>query len=560
MSMQELRSAAATINFYDVVLVNVEDIKNEPNNSLLQNNFYSNETRTDKTALSHHPSNTQLQRLSMRFSYMKDANMNTNLNLKPKYTQLGFANMNFYKILSENDNIITKQSSRFFQTFRSGNENQENIVSNENIKFQIFDTISKPFSEKIFCSGSEIGELEGTVSISNIPLMRQIMCGVHTERGFDISSIHVNLAYNLNSKEDTVPPELRTLSSAVNNLLSQVLKFTNLTQHSQTSKETSQQILQIMNDIKLVLNKSFKESALYYNYQNELDLYKAQKIMLELGINILKLIESLKIEERVIAFQILTLINNRAEFDLGTVKNAWITDQVNKCSIRDNILISDKIIENFIVFNNMCLDFSLQRLAKGKSVDKESKEFVEFFLPVAYFRIPKFRVSFLDAITQDFGEKQKSKNEKIEEQVDEFINLDPINSLILWDVIFYQKLQTSLSDPNVQDTEINDKLRDTQTIIDSSSEWKDRLSKRGLGFYSMIGKLERYIQFKVVQNISIKWNNIPGFTTIIEVISNELENKSINTYSPQQIECLNLFVNDSDIINNFAKIMIHKTK
>ncbi len=559
--MLELRGAAATINIYDVVLVNIDNNQSESASDRLSLDKKPTFSKYIKSQAHGESKSLPIQRLSQRFSCLKDMKMEDIIKLQPKYTQLGYSNMNFYKILTENDNIITKQSSRFFQTFRSGINTPEIQLVSDSIKFQIYDNISKQFSEKIFSLGVEIGNLEGTVSITNIPLIRQIMCGVHTEKGFDISSIHVNLAYNLNSPGGgAVPQELITLSNSTNNLLTQVLKFTNLTQHSQTSQETSRYIIQHMTEIKSVLEKSFKESALYFNYKNEADLYKAQKIMLELGINLLKLIESFKVDERVIAFRILTLINSRAEFDLGTVRKAWMSNDGGKCKIIDNILISDKIIENFIVFNNMCLDFCLQRLAKGKSVDKESKDFVEFFLPVAYFRIPKFRLAFIDAITQDFNEKQKAVNQNEDEEVGMFLDLDPINSLILWEIIFYHNLQISLRESNVPESEIHDRLRDTQTIIDSSSEWKDRLFKKGMAFYSMIEKLKTYVEIKVVQNISIKWNNIPGFSSIIQVISNELENKNINDYSPHLIDSLSLFINDSEIINNFSKIMMHKTK
>ncbi len=559
--MLELRGAAATINIYDVVLVNIDNCQSESSSDRLTLDKKPTFSKYIKSQVHGESKSLPIQRLSQRFSCLKDMKMEDIIKLQPKYTQLGYSNMNFYKILTENDNIITKQSSRFFQTFRSGINTPEIQLVSDSIKFQIYDNISKQFSEKIFSLGVEIGNLEGTVSITNIPLIRQIMCGVHTEKGFDISSIHVNLAYNLNSPGGgAMPQELITLSNSTNNLLTQVLKFTNLTQHSQTSQETSRYIIQHMTEIKSVLEKSFKESALYYNYKNESDLYKAQKIMLELGINLLKLIESFKVDERVIAFRILTLINCRAEFDLGTVRKAWMSNDGGKCKIIDNILISDKIIENFIVFNNMCLEFCLQRLAKGKSVDKESKDFVEFFLPVAYFRIPKFRLAFIDAITQDFNEKQKAMNQNEDEEVGMFLDLDPINSLILWEIIFYHNLQISLRDSNVPESEIHDRLRDTQTIIDSSSEWKDRLFKKGMAFYSMIEKLKTYIEIKVVQNISIKWSNIPGFSSIIQVISNELENKNINDYSPHLIDSLSLFINDSEIINSFSKIMMHKTK
>ena len=545
--MLELRSSNASINIYDIILINID-----PQLS---------------------PSKTQplipTNRISIRFSIFKEEDLNLiGMNLIPKYTQIGFSNLNFYKILTENDNIITKQSSRFFQTFRTGNEgNVANEEANPLIKFQIFDDITKQFSEEIFYQGNVIGKIEGTIHISKIPLIRQIMCGVHTERGFDISSIQVNFndaKTGINSfKEDTSPPELRILSNQTNNLLSNLLKGTNLTQYTQSFREINLQILQIMNELKGVLQKSFKESALYYNYINNKDLFKAQKIMLELGISILKIIESLNLEQRAVGFEIIILINNRAEFDLGTVCQAWFIDQPQGAVFRDSTLINEKIIEKFILFDNMCLEFVLERISRGKSIDKESKVFVEFFLSVAYFRNPKFRKAFLDAISRDLYTDPKSyKEDDKTKLIEDFLNLDPINSLILWEVVFYKRLESALKGINKDQTdcEIFEKLKETDTIISKEVEWQDRLSKRGLAFYSMVSKLEKYVGYKVVKNMDIKWANIPGFDIILDAIAKELQIKEITTYSPQLIEVMALFINDSDIINNFARIIVHKTK
>jgi len=546
LSMLELRSSNASINIYDFIMVNSE---NDP------------ESSAQKPTVPSH-------RMSTRFSVINQADLlNYRLNLIPKFTQIGYANLNFHKILSENDNIITKQSSRFFQTFRTGNEGGTSEDSKSVIKFQIFDDINKQFSEEIFYQGNAIGKIEGIIKITKIPLIRQIMCGVHTEKGFDISSIQVNFDQNSKSinsfKEDTTPPELRVLSSQSNNLLSQLIKGTNLTQHTQSFREINQQIVQIMNEIKTVLQKSFKESALYYNYVHNKDLFKAQKIMLDLGISILKIIESLNIEQRAIGFEILILINSRAEFDLGTVKSAWFNDTNSGSTFRDSILINDKIVENFILFDNQCLEFVLERMSRGKSIDKESKVFVEFYLSVAYFRNPKFRHAFLEAISKDiYSESSKNLEDQKGQAIEEFINIDPINSLILWEVIFYKRLESSLRLINKEnvDFEIFERLNETEGIINKYSEWKDRLSKRGLAFYSMINKLQKYIEYKVVKTVDIKWKNIPGFTTILDAINKELQIKHVASYSPQLVEVINLFINDSEIINNFARIIIHKTK
>ena len=624
LSMTELRSSNSSINIYDIRMV---DIDNTVNPITSNSNLHTLDTLT-----LYSKSNTE----NMKNTHgevdehikLSQPNKNDFL-LKPKYTLIGYANLNFYKILSENDNTITKQSSRFFQTFFSGNENYNgtntgvkmsarsdggfNLTNNDNttrpqnifetpeqnlLKFQIFDDISKPFVEELYFNGALIGKIEGTIVIKNIPLIRQIMCGVHTETGFDISSIHLNLENNLNSQlnsyskdQETMPQELKILLNQTNNFLSNLLKATNLTQFTQSSRELNLQINQIMNDIKSTLQKSCKESALYYNYLNNKDLYKAQKIMLELGINILNMIESFNLEQRTAGFEILILINNRAEFDLGTLWRAWFQDSTQTSTIintkfRENVLITDKIIENFITFNNICLDFVLERLSRGKAVDKESKTFVEFFLSVAYFRIPKFRNAFLDAIS-----KNLIKDERIEvldldkgvSSVDDFLNIDPVNSLILWENLFYKRLATALTNTDIEN-EINDKLKETDKILNKETvqsegsitnltnitptlqisqnkvDWKDRLMKRGLAFFSMINRLEKYIVNKVVKYIDIKWHNIPGFDIIIDTIIHELKLREVAKYPPQLLELLTIFINDSDIVNLFFRTIVTKTK
>ena len=118
--------------------------------------------------------------------------------MKKKYNQIGLAYINFYKILSQNDNIILKTASKVFQTFSllytgtlskekitvnnqiqsnhdqiNGNQyvTQGNVEDNQSsipkkdtlmskeIKFQVFDDVSKSFSEKIYHRGAEIGKV-----------------------------------------------------------------------------------------------------------------------------------------------------------------------------------------------------------------------------------------------------------------------------------------------------------------------------------------------------------------------------------------------------------------
>ena len=54
---------------------------------------------------------------------------------------------------------------------------------------------------------------------------------------------------------------------------------------------------------------------------------------------------------------------------------------------REDFLVENKIIENFIKFNNLELIFSFDSISKGKNID--NKMFSYNFLSSAYFKIPR---------------------------------------------------------------------------------------------------------------------------------------------------------------------------
>ncbi len=171
-SLNELRSSNLSMILYDTKLEIDEEEKGRDSN--LENGMNSPVK---------HKSNVQVTK---------------NMKMKKKYNQIGLAYINFYKILSQNDNIILKTASKVFQTFSllytgtlskekitannqihsnpdqiNGNqfvtqgnveENQSSIpkkdtLMSKEIKFQVFDDVSKSFSEKIYHRGAEIGKV-----------------------------------------------------------------------------------------------------------------------------------------------------------------------------------------------------------------------------------------------------------------------------------------------------------------------------------------------------------------------------------------------------------------
>lgn len=177
-SLNELRSSNLILILYDTIIVDEVEEKDR-----------DKDKENEKEFLEKSLGGLNLKNKTSTLCITKT------LNLKNKYNQIGYAFINFYKILSQNDNTIMKTASKVFQTFSllytetldgknrpSDSTGKNNMVQNNNmitngkmeensstprldsflskeIKFQVFDDVSKPFSEKIFFKGAEIGKV-----------------------------------------------------------------------------------------------------------------------------------------------------------------------------------------------------------------------------------------------------------------------------------------------------------------------------------------------------------------------------------------------------------------
>jgi len=592
------------------------------------------------------------------------------INLTPKYVFMGYSNLNFYKILSKNDAMILKQSSKIFQSYsplynKHPNENnpQINLIgdsANEEpkinlIKCLIFEDVQNPFSEDIVFNGHIIGKVEGLIEIKKIPLIKQILCGIHTENGFDISSIylHNNPSHSTTTKSGShreIPNELRVLISQKNNLLEKFFPSTlknledkiiekeneipntnepnDMFTYSLSNErikiqnqEQNQNLFvdpkatsNLLNDIKTSMKKSCKESVLIYNLINQSDILLAQREMIDLGINLINILtkEDLIDTRRIVVFDILILLFNRAEIDLRLMAFDWKTEpSIEKLEVS----------RDFIELLNKTLSYCLEKLAAGKSADLDTNEFVEFFLSISYFRIPIFRKIFINTINLGISETESreifkildketdilsihsnqnsklnmseyiqlqandlgvenvllnsnlinegnlienSKTNEMKNEEDNAIDINPVNSLIDWETLFYDRIDNiSRTTSNTylckELQEILDKIKETENII-NSLEWKVRISKRGNAFFSMIIRLEKYIQSKVVILRNLRWVKIPGFKFIINAIIHELKKRDVAQFQEPLVKLMTIFINDSDISNLFINTIIKRTK
>ena len=375
MSIIEFRSSLLVLNVYDTIFEMLENLNNETKNLLMP------ASRRKSINFQNH------------FSICKEANaqfQEFQKQLQPRYTNLGSASLNLFKLLKHNENLMEKQRSQIFINSASlyaknntkvKNNNSSDDIRKEYIKLKVFDDVNQNFKEEIYLTGAKIGIIEGNICIQNIPLLRQIMCGVHTEKGLDLSSAYLGLidVAIVNKHQDNTLPE--NLTQLIKNSIKLFLKISgnaiSLTKISSEYKDNNDEINSILDNIITNLSYTDKESVLYYNYLAPIDIMKGQQALIDLGVKILSVVDNLNIDHRLKALNILTLIMERGEIDLASMSG--MLDQ--------NIEKYNEICENLMFYNNKLLDYALTKLGR-KSTDENTKKFLEVCIAYCYFRIP----------------------------------------------------------------------------------------------------------------------------------------------------------------------------
>ena len=539
MSMIDLYNSETTLNIFSVWLQK----NNEPNKIKQKKSFFMKKIELPEIA---------------KISYRKNSN-NENPELVYSYRLIGIISLNFYKILNDLEEKLLKISTRLFQSMSNKNTNlvktlsgskimkfgiEEDLTNKvqsnknlcdinidevkykiENFIINIFENENLNIKEDIFWEGEIIGTIDLTLEISNLPLIRQIRFGVMTETGFELSSIFLYDNLNLS-----------------NNLPEEILELNKLKEKLEQEIEID---FSILKKIKSCLEKSAVDNYLYYGFSSNEDLYQGQAIIIDLGIGLFDLLDKIRFEYLHITFQILKLILQRSEFDLGTLSVTWFTKrsifhQKNSCDslyhsmksnfcnydcdcdeieyeFMDNSLVTKRIIEKYLNFHAELLSFCLNNLNKGKNISKDSMEFTYFYLAIAFFQNPQFRNSFIKVISNSIDLKDKNYTKFLSRINNFYSRKDSINTnnFRIWDILFYQRLESAINTylykikrkstennsnkiecinaikeqlMNIKNlTEIKEeKSQKNDLIIFHHSKWYEKISKRDYIFYDLV--------------------------------------------------------------------------
>ena len=354
-------------------------------------------------------------------------------------------------------------------------------------------------------------------------MLNQLPCGVHTENGLDIGSNNVVLSSN--SGKSKVSEDLIELHNLTNSFMEAIVSSMN------TKENISGKITSILEESKKLLSKTIKQSYLLFYYETNEDMLRGQTVILNLAIHCFEAAESSSTKIRNLCLEIIKLCLERSEFNLNTLS---LVEDLQSDILSKRLEICGKYLE----FLTKLLDYSLKMLAR-RVHDNEIKEFVEYFLSLAYFRLPIFRRAFLQVIHPDGGKKVYNQN--------------IINSTIDWEVLFHEKLEKY---PSIDTLKISENLNK----IIKDVKWEERVAKKGLCFLSITKHLVQYIERKIVIEANIQWKDIPGFDVLINELQEMIENKEMSKFFIPMTETLCAFISDPSICNTFIKLIISKTK
>ena len=180
----------------------------------------------------------------------------------------------------------------------------------------------------------------------------------------------------------------------------------------------------------------------------------------------------------------------RGEFDLGIISLSSDTFEQEPSKFQ--------IANRYKEFLQIALIMILKKM-NYRGGDDRTHEFIETFLAIAYFRIPKFRPCLLECMkTKSFYEIQTfhDVNGSLEENPD-----DILLPMLNWNKLFHQYLPESDNDSLLE-----------QWLRNKS--WRHVISKRKLAYFRFIRRWIIHVRKRFVSE-AVAWTVIPGYSTIL---------------------------------------------
>jgi hypothetical protein len=382
-----------------------------------------------------------------------------------------------------------------------------------------------------------VGEITGTLTMLNIPLISQLVSGVNTENGFMAQSsnyLENSVKTPKGNHKPTLPVEIQQIA-AITEELSSIYSSGDQREASLFSSRSADVRDQITRHKELctLLRSTRKQSMISFIYESKGDLIQAQSLLLDLGEHLLRFADVTPYAVRPFYYEGLIHLIRRGELDLGALS---LTEE-------DQKLVSKKLpgALRYRSFLRNVLSAALAKM-KVKGIDKKTQQFTEFTCAVSYFRIPEYRRSFLLAIQEkDIG---------LVSEWTETPDTGDIQTHILpmfdWQQLCYQFLPVVYE----EDSKLRCMLEDVV--------WRRKVAKRGVVFFRLVAEWAAHVR-RLFLDRNVPWGEIPGYGVVVRAFLWEMKSRNLHDYPAVLTVCSCSLLNNPALFSPFIHTLFPKT-
>jgi len=447
--------------------------------------------------------------------------------------------LTFSKMFKQEKYTVIKRDGPGYRSFNS-KKGSELDLDNLTEMMKTY-SVTRPFKEKLWEIGKEVGSISGFMTMQNVPLVSQLISGVNTENGFMAQSsnfLENSAATPKANQRPSLPVELSKLI-VLTDALTAYFSTGEKREGSLLSSKGSE-IRDHINKVKeaiTTLRQSTKRSMISFVYENKSDLIHSQNAFLDLGEHLLNYADLTAYAVRPFYYEALVHIVRRGELDLGSLA---ITEESEKQRNR-----KIPVGVRYRSFLRNLLAAALGKL-KIKGVDKRSQQFTELICAVSYFRIPEFRQALLRSLKEKTIDTQEIRDLPWDAESDDNISIEThILPMFDWTNLFYQFLPTN----SEEDKELKAALMDPS--------WKKRVSKRGIAYFRLISEWANHVKL-LFNEKHIPWQEIPGYGVVIRSFMMELKGRKLQEYPLPMIDCSRSLLNNPNLLSLFVRMIFGK--
>lgn len=390
--------------------------------------------------------------------------------------------------------------------------------------------LKKVMLEKVLWhDGRNIGEISGEIEVEYEPFIQQLFAGVMTELGLkktaplvvgngkraDRSAEYVQLADHLN--------KLNQLNA---NYRSHAFSSENheLDYESFKIKDTADMIRKI-------LEKSEKKSSISFIYTSIEQLLEIQGLFLDIAEALWLKFDSMQGEMETAYCQCFQAFLKRGELDLTSV---GIDNDVPSNLVDAKVHIAARFHRLMIEV----LGYVFDQL-ENRAISNSKRSFIEFYLSWCYFRIPDFRAALLQVLSEEqTGPAYETDNSVIR------------TVLFSWKEDFFDQLQRLFPRFQQQQVGLTNALK---------KNWRNKFRSRGIIFFFFVKEWCEYVRKSIVVN-SIDWEQIPGYSVIVQNFLSQLRTRPTSKYPDILIESSVSLLANSKLLKPFFYAVLEKTK